>query len=172
MEPAAPTLTPPLTFKQFLIRGLFGCLLGTLIALLNLFVLVVLFPGVFQSNRQFNVPAVFALLGIIAGAIQGSFLRHTTRPALVWLLLSAFGWSLVGVVNTHDMIAWSSIGDRIASSLLIGALTALPQWLGLRRSLRFAACWPFLSASAWVILGLVIQWLIERFDQVMMRIIN
>src|SRR5262245_1128829 len=117
MKPAAAS-TPitSLPIKQLLLRGLLGCLLGTFIGLLNLFLLAM----VFSSNREIVEPLACGLCGIIAGAIEGNFLRRTARPALLWLLLSGAGWSAIGFIDAHNLIAWSTTGNRITGALLFG----------------------------------------------------
>ena len=94
MKPTARALIPPLSIKHFLIQGLLGCLIGTWVGFLNL-VFIIVFLGVLEDNR-FSFIALWGLCGIIAGAIQGGFLRRVTRPTLLWLLLSGIaGASLV-----------------------------------------------------------------------------
>jgi hypothetical protein len=171
MKDAAPALKTPLAIKQFLIWGLLGCLIGTWTGVLNLVVLMIVFPGVLEDS-QFYLIALWALCGIITGAIQGGFLRHATRPALLWLLLSGTGWLIVGFVDSQATLSKSTTGSVIAVSVLYGGLAALPQWPLLQRSLPFAALWLALSASIWSILGLILRWQSDRFQQMLWWIIN
>jgi hypothetical protein len=148
-----------------------GCLVGTWIGFFNLVVIALEFPGVLEAGRPAFV-ALWGLCGMIAGAIQGGFLRGVTRPAFLWLLLSGIGWLIVGFFDTQDTLPKSTTGDVIAVSLLYGGLAVLPQWLLLQRSLSFAAFWLPLSASTWSILGLLLRWQSDRFDSVVRWIIN
>jgi hypothetical protein len=155
-KPAVPALIPSLSLREFLLRGLLGSLLGSCIGVLNAILLVGIFDTGYLSNRPLYEPVLLGLCGIIAGAIQGGFLRRTTQPALLWLLLSGLGWSLVGLVDSQDTIAWSRTGNYTADGLLFGALVALPQCLRLLpQSLRFAALWFLLSVSIWSFLRLL-----------------
>ena len=157
MKPAVHALIPPLSIKYFLIQGLLGCLIGTLTGFLNTLLLVIVFLDRLLDGRFYGI-ALFPLGGIIAGAIQGGFLPRTTRRALLWLLLSGIGWSIVGFVDTQGAFPKATTDNVIAVSLLYGGLAALPQWLLLQRSLPFAAFWLPVSASAWGILGLMFHW--------------
>jgi hypothetical protein len=156
---------------QFFIQGLLGCLIGTWIGVLNLVVLIIVFPGVIEGGGLTFI-ALWGLCGMIAGAIQGGFLRRATRPALLWLLVSGVGWLAVGLVDTQETISKSTTGGLIAISLLYGGLAALPQWLLLQRSLPFATFWLPVSASTWSILGLILRWQSELFDQLVRWIIS
>jgi hypothetical protein len=171
MNVAAHALIPAFSVKHFLIQGLLGCLSGTWIGCLNLVFLMIVFPGLLEDG-PLSFIALWGPCGIIAGAIQGGFLRRATRPALLWLLLSGIGWLMVGLVDSQGMLPKSTPGDVIAVSLLYGALAALPQWLLLRRSLPFAVFWLPLSASIWSILGLLLRWQSDGFYQVASWIIN
>ena len=162
---------PSLSIKHFLIRGLLGSLIGIWTAFLNLVFLTIVFPGVLEDDR-FSIIALWGLCGIIAGAIQGGFLRRTPRPALLWLVLSGTGWLIVGLVDSQGTISKSTTGNVIAVSLLYGGLAALPQWLLLQRALPFAAFWLALSASTWSILGLILRWQSDLFDHIARWIIN
>lgn len=171
MKSAVHALIPQLSIKHFLIQGLLGCLIGTWIGCLNLVFLIIVFLGVLEDD-QFSFIALWGLCGGIAGAVQGGFLRRATRPALLWLLLSGTGWCIVGFIDSQGTISKSTTGNLIAVSLLYGGLAALPQWLLLQRSLPFAACWLPLSASTWSILGRILRWQSDRFDQITRWIIN
>jgi hypothetical protein len=169
MKPAAQAVLTPLALRQFLLRGLLGCLLGTEIGLLNLLVLdLVLRTG----NRRFYLIALFGLCGIIAGAIQGGFLRRVTRPALLWLVLSGMGWSIAGFVGTQVTVSWSEPGSVMLLGGLLGALAALPQCLLLRRSLPFVAIWLVLSASAWSIMLPPTNWQYDLFRHMLQCVIR
>jgi hypothetical protein len=169
MKPTAGTLIP-LSIKHFLIQGLLGCLVGTGVGFLNL-VFMIVFLGVLEDDRLSFI-ALWGLCGIIAGAIQGAFLRRATRPKLVWLLLSGIGWCIVGLVDSQGSIPKSTTGDVIAVSLLYGGLAALPQWPLLQRSLSFAAAWLPLSASIWCILGLILRWQSDLLNDIVQWIID
>jgi hypothetical protein len=168
MKRADPALIPSLTPKQFLLRGLAGCLLGTLIAFLNMFIFAM--SPLFR--QPFAAPLALGCCGLIAGAIHGGFLRRVTRPALLWLLLSGAGWLLVGFIESQHMIPWSSTGQRVISALFYGGLAALPQWLLLQRSLRFAAIWPVLTASTWLLLLFAMDWQRDNIREMLRWIAN
>jgi hypothetical protein len=121
----------------FLLRGLLGCLIGTLIGYFNI---AFLFPMISDRfGHPFYWKALFGLCGIIAGAVQGGFLRRATRPAPLWLALSGTGWLFVGYVDVLlaspatrriDVLLVSSAttttGHMIIVGLLLGGLAALP----------------------------------------------
>jgi hypothetical protein len=162
MKSASQIADIPLPFKQLLLRGLMGCLLGTLITILNLFLIARIFP----SNRQVIEPFAFWCCGLIAGAIHGGFLRRLTRPALLWLLFSGAGWSVAGLIDSHNMLEWSSTRQIVINALFLGGLVALPQAsLLLSRSLRLAILWPVLSASSWALVLLAIDWQGKDFNR-------
>jgi hypothetical protein len=150
---ASPTTSP--SPERFLIRALLGCLLGSCIGLLNLLFLYMMSFGYrlhdLMSSPIF-IPILCALCGIIAGAIQGGFLRRATRPALLWLLLSALGWSFAGFALAPVFGDYGyTRGAIIATYLLCGALAALPQWFWLQRSHRNAAYWLMFSEGVWAL---------------------
>ncbi len=101
MDVAAPALTPPISINQFLLRGLLGCLIGISIGRLNLLGVTQIFPAdTFGTAHPVARLALFALCGSIAGALQGRFIdRRLTRPQLLWLFLSAAGWSILGLFD-------------------------------------------------------------------------
>jgi hypothetical protein len=167
-----PTPHALITLKQFLIQGLLGCLIGTLIGYSNVMSLSPMLHD--RPGHPFYWLALYGFCGIIAGAIHGGFLRCATRPAPLWLALSALGWSFVGflhallvssVTTRVDVLQVSSAttptGHVITVGLLLGGLAALPQWLLLRRSIPFAACWLALSAIAWSISGVILRLLYQ-----------
>jgi hypothetical protein len=141
--PASPMTRP--SPEPFFLRGLLGCLLGTCIGILNVeFVEVISFGYQLDHHtldRLIPLPIVFALCGIIAGAIRGRFLRRATQPALLWLLLSALGWSFAGITYEPVLGSAYTAGARLGAYLFFGALVALPQWLWLQRSHRNAPYW-------------------------------
>ncbi len=154
---ASPIQSP--SPERFLIRALPGCLLGSCIGILNLLFVQVIGFG-YRLHHLMPLPVLFALCGIIAGAIQGGFLRRATRPALLWLLLSALGWSFAGITYEPVLVPAYTAGARLGAHLFFGALAALPQWLWLQRSHRNASYWLVFSASAW---GIVMFSTIELF---------
>jgi hypothetical protein len=136
----------PLSITQFVIRGLLGCLIGTWIGFFNLVLIMIVFPGVLEDSSFYFI-ALWGSCGIIAGSIQGGFLRRATQSALLWLLLSGAGWFIVGFIDTQGTLPKLTTGDVIGVSLLYGGLAALPQSFLLWRSRPFAAGWLAVSAS-------------------------
>ena len=153
----------PLSIEQFSINGLLGCLLGTLAGWLNLLFLGMVFLNTPNLNHPSYWTALFGLCGIIAGAIQGGFLRRVTQPSLLWLLVSGTGWSIASIVFSQGSGSVATIGDLILAGLICGGIASLPQWLFLQRSLPFAAFWLVLSANTWSILLVLIRWSFEHF---------
>jgi hypothetical protein len=130
--------------RIFLLRGLLGCLTGTLIGYSNVVFLYPMLPA--RPEYPFYWIALYGFCGIIAGAIQGGFLQRATRPAPLWLALSGTGWLFVGFVYALLVLpvlllvsSATTTGHVITVGLLLGGLAAPPQWLLLRRSVLFAA---------------------------------
>jgi hypothetical protein len=155
MKHATLALIPALSIKQFLLRGMAGCLIGAFIGMLNVALLGNPYRAPFQISRPLYHIIVFGFGGVIAGAIQGGFLRPVTRPPSVWLLLSGLSWSLIGLL-IDQIPFWMSSND-ILLGLLYGGIVGVPQWLLLQRSLRFAAFWLLLSPASWIMLFVLLE---------------
>ena len=155
MQSPAPALLTPLSFKQFLL-GLIGCFIGIFAGFLS----EIIISSKVYPDPSILSPLVFSMIvsgasGIIAGAIQGGFLRRTARPFLLWLALSGTGWALAAFVTNFIAHRWP-VGINSLPLYVFGiAAAVLPQCFLLRRSIFFAACWLVLSASMWGIVAAI-----------------
>ena len=88
------------------------------------------------------VVAVFgAVIGISYGITQWLVLRHGISQAYMWVLASAMGGAVVGVLGF-------AMGEQIGGPLggsVIGASFGVLQWLVLRRQFQRAAVWVLAS---------------------------
>jgi hypothetical protein len=83
--------------------------------------------------------------GIIAGAVQGAFLRPYTRPVMIWLIANGIGWTLAyGLMRYFYTTARSTIlptVDEVSLGLGMGLIVGVAQWIVLRHRLNAAYWW-------------------------------
>jgi len=91
--------------------------------------------------------------GIIAGAIQGAFIRHDTRPRLLWLAISSSAWlvAISVVVGIGDRWPTRGFASLLCATALSGAIIGSAQWLMLRRTRPDAIWWVLVNACIWVL---------------------
>jgi hypothetical protein len=171
----------PLSPKQLLFQGVAGCLLGIFLGLLNVLLVMRMSPDTYLLNHPFALLALFASCGIIAGAIQGGFLRRVIRTPFLWLALSGMGWLFIGCIDILtvssipvdvDVLLFSLPRTERVIGLLLGGLAALPQWVLLQRSIPLAGLWLLLSASTWYLVLLAMNLQQGRFQHFLTWIAN
>jgi hypothetical protein len=92
--------------------------------------------------------------GIIAGALQGAFLRSYTRPVSIWLTASGIGWTLAYSLMQYfyATTVTSSILPTTGEVLLgfgMGFLAGTAQYLVLQIRWRTAYWWIISTALCW-----------------------
>jgi hypothetical protein len=99
--------------------------------------------------------AVF-VSGIIAGALQGAFLRSYTRPVIIWLGASGIGWLLAYSLmryfyTTTDTSTILPTVSEIFLGVGMGVLAGTAQWLVLQVRWRTAYWWIVSTVFWWAI---------------------
>ena len=148
MQPAGGT-TPvhvrrkwiSITAAAWVVGGAIGSAFGSLLFVLLSHVSMI---GLFSDlANAFTEALAFALAGVAAALGQRLAFRHTLRRARGWLLASALGWIVAGVLaslayelflyltrpgSLRFYAAIGMIGSIVAAAIMVGAL----QWLALR----------------------------------------
>jgi hypothetical protein len=97
---------------------------------------------------------VVLVSGIIAGALQGAFLRSYTRPVIIWLAASGIGWILAyGLMRyfyaTTDAYSLLPTAGELSLGFGMGLLAGIPQWLILQAQWRTADWWLVSTVLCW-----------------------
>jgi hypothetical protein len=152
MDRIIPALPSGDTRSTMWLHSLAGTMAGLPLGLANLWLL-----------WQICAPVGLALLavpaaGLVAGALQGAWLRPYTRPPLLWLGASAAGWLLAYVVIGRPDLASGLLHLLpLTMALLIGITSSLFQWLHLRRVVRRATSWVWINAVCWCVLWFMLS---------------
>lgn len=108
--------------------------------------------------------------GVIAGAIQGAFIRHYTRPRLLWLAINSSAWLVAVSIAVGMSELWPAHGfaSLLCTTALVGAIIGSGQWLLLRRTQPDTVWWILVHASIWVLLLLIAFVLVSPWLGVML----
>jgi hypothetical protein len=139
---------------DFWFKAIFGGLLATVAGIIGAWLLTWL------SQQWLSSSAIWisaGIGGVIAGVIQGFFIRHSVEPKLLWLTASSSGWlAALGYAQAIGS-AWPRIGlgAWLGTTALVGAIIGGAQWLVLRRARQNAVWWVALNASIWLFIGVI-----------------
>jgi hypothetical protein len=132
--------------------------LGLCIGAVNVFIIRRLLENLagMLLSEVFNTFVAVLLSGVIAGAIQGSFLRPHTRPIVAWLIVTGFGWMAAyglmryfySVNNTYTILP--TFGE-LSLGLGMGFLVGITQWLVLQQRWKNAYLWIVSTVIVWSI---------------------
>jgi hypothetical protein len=111
--------------------------------------------GLLLDIRLSPFIAVF-VSGVIAGALQGAFLRFYTRPVIIWLAASGIGWLLAyslmryfyTTTNTSTIVPTAS---ETFLGVGMGLLAGTTQWLVLQVRWRTAYWWIVSTVLWWAV---------------------
>lgn len=131
------------------LRSVSGSLLGIVSGIINMVLVQRFLPDLFGALLA------VAVGGVIAGALQGGFMRRYTQPALLWLGLTAVGWlaAFIALGMTdwslllQDDFSWRNVS-------LCALMTSVPQWGMLRRHVGRAWFWVLINLGCWWLAGI------------------
>jgi len=132
------------------IRAASGTTLGILLGSINRIIMT----GLLHHTAVAQIIG-FGIAGLIAGTIQGMFLRHYTRSTLLWMGVSGLGWMLIGLPelwfpdNTFPLWLCDNVTRRALVGMLSGEIVGTLQALTLRRQSRIIGCWLLITILVW-----------------------
>ena len=99
----------------------------------------------------------FPTLVLLTGLLQYLLLRHYLPRIGRWIAATALGWLLGIAVVYLGYAIWPVAlnANSVWSSMLIGAVTGLAQWLVLRRWVPRAGWWVLASVLGWGLVRLI-----------------
>jgi hypothetical protein len=133
------------------LRAAVGTFLGILIGVINR----VIITGALQHTAVAQLVG-FGIGGLIAGAIQGLFMRHYTRSTLAWIVMSSFGWMIISLPelwfadNTFSLWLCYYLTRRALVGLLSGGIVGILQALTLIPHSQTARWWLIVTILIWV----------------------
>lgn len=146
LHPSKPSL------QMLIISITIGLCIGTV----NAFIiqrLLHMMMGLFL-DETFSTFIAVLFSGVIAGAIQGVFLRPYARPVVIWLIASGLGWMAAygliryfySVNDTNTILP--TFGELVLGSGL-GFLVGTAQWLVLQQRWANAYLWIVSTVIVW-----------------------
>jgi hypothetical protein len=147
-------MTLPTTHQSALdlsIRAAVGTFLGILIGIINR----VIITGVLRHTALAQLVG-FGIGGLIAGAIQGLFMRHYTRSTLAWIGVSGLGWMIIGLPelwfadNTFSLWLCDRLTRRALVGLVSGGIVGILQALTLMPRSPTVRWWLLVTILVWV----------------------
>jgi len=156
-SPPIRTDTASQSAGEFWSYAFIATILGTLIGTITLIILIALVDQLWSGGAEF---VAGGLSGLVAGAIQGAFLRRSTQPKLLWLGLSCGGWLITIILGNTIRHLWpgADANREMAIAAIGGAVVGTCQWVLLRRYRSHVIWWVPLSAAIWTCTTLL--WLI------------
>ena len=166
--PAPPSQPSEQLTDDFWFKAIFGGLLATVAGIISAWLLTWLCQQWLSSSAIWISAGIG---GVIAGVLQGVFIRHPIEPKLLWLTASSSGWlAALGYAQAIGS-AWPRIGPGawLGATALGGAIIGGAQWLVLRRTRQDAVWWVALNASIWLFIGVIVLVIVGFWFGVMTR---
>ncbi len=147
-------MTLPTTNQSALdvsIRAAVGTFLGILIGITNRVIVT-------SALRHTAVAQLvgFGIGGLIAGAVQGLFMRHYTRSTLAWIVVSGLGWMIIGLPelgfrdNTFSLWLCHYLTRRALVGFVSGGIVVILQALTLMPRSQTIRWWLIVTILVWV----------------------
>jgi hypothetical protein len=99
-------------------------------------------------------PVIFGVLGAGAGTAQAIVWWRSAPTAIWWVLASSVGSAAIATLAAH--VDAANLTSPILGFGVMGLSIGGLQWPILRRHVRWAGCWPLVSALGWTLGALVV----------------
>ncbi|MEO7909183.1 MAG: hypothetical protein ABIV47_05985 [Roseiflexaceae bacterium] len=151
----------------FLEAAVGGTILGILLGSFNRELV-----GVFLIHTPINWLVSFLIGGVVAGAIQGGFIRRHIPSPWIWLSLSSICWLIAGGLDMWlpRELVWYKLCIHIIPYILVGGLRGII--IGSGQSLAFwqhsqlVRLWIIVNLLVWpalLVVGILVDSFFQRF---------